>query len=84
MEYVFTPIRIYAHHVTTLQGERCYQSYHVAQSFQGGELSVGTIVTVSYGPGDEGTPRHRRPEYDRGENQAKTESKLANVGQLVR
>ena len=47
-------------------------------------MPVSTVATVSDGPGDEGTPRHRWPEDDGGENNAGLERLVANTNQSVR
>ena len=64
--------------IAALQHQRGDEPQHIARLLERGELPVVTL-TVGHGPGDEGPPRHRRPENNRGELDAILECMLANL-----
>ena len=76
VKYLLASIRIHSVDVTTIQGQPRDEPQHIDQPLHG---AVDTVVTASHGPDDEGSPRHRRSEYDRGRLSAVYKCMVINI-----
>ena len=52
-EHILFSVQIQARDIAALQGQRCDESQHIAQLFQGGHLPVLAVATVADDPGNE-------------------------------